>query len=195
MKKLLLCMLLFSAASALFAEALRIDIAGLPENVIPKEMTGNSTCEALLRNGKINRKMIFPVGNDWQEFTFAIESPTACDIRLALRTTNSNWVVIDDIFADKIVIPNGDFEEFRNANRLKFWNGSKITLERKLTQSGKSALRVNYGNHVNSGKISIPANTKVVFKGSCRKQDPNAAEPVPAAPKKSNVKPFKAPEG
>ena len=112
MKKTVLSLLMMLAATALFGSSLRIDIAGLPDNVQPQDFVpADASCRTLNRAGGLQRSLSFPATAEWREFSFSITSPEERKITLSFRSTDSNWVVIDDVAADNARLKNGTFEK------------------------------------------------------------------------------------
>ena len=170
MKKTVLSLLMMLAATALFGSSLRIDIAGLPDNVQPQDFVpADASCRTLNRAGGLQRSLSFPATAEWREFSFSITSPEERKITLSFRSTDSNWVVIDDVAADNARLKNGTFEKINaKKGRPDGWKGSMKNLENAVVKSGNYAAKVAYKVTFSQGGIVVPANTKVTFKGFFR---------------------------
>ena len=174
MKKFIFIALLSAVMPALMAGNLRIDVSGLPDKVVPQDLSKGGICTTRVRGNDVSQMMTFTATGEWQELTFSIQTPTACKVSFNIRSTDETWMLLDDFSADNITIANGSMEKLRGNGRLQDWQGSKNNVEKKIVKSGKNAMRVTYSTRTSLHNVAIPANTKVTFKGFYRKLDPKA---------------------
>ena len=192
MIKKLFSALMLSAALGVFASSLRIDITGLPSNIVPQNLSKNGTWQMLKRKELI-RSLKFPATGNWQKFSFELTVPQDCRITLNLRATDERKIIVDDIAGENTAILNCGFEKVNTAKgRIHNWKTAKDGLFTKFANSGKNAVQVAYKSSASQSGILLTAGKKAVITGYYRMLDPNAVVKTAKQPPK---KVFKAPAG